>query len=306
MSLLPLQNLTIIDLSYRLPGPYCGKLLSDLGANVLKIEDVNHGDQFYSGALSKDEPLFKKWYQVLNQNKKEVLLDFSSNRDQDKLKEIILNADGLLYGLPEKIKTKLQLESLLKNQRRSFVSIEFLASKTQGHFLHDLNALAKSGLLQLHIKDRIDDIISPPFLPFAGLNLGIRAALNFTSHYLYSLKNNSSADLKMYLDETTSDSYSLFWPNEDRSQNMFNYLHNGAFPCYSIYKTKDQKYFALAAIENKFWSLFCSKFKLDQNLDRFYNQDQSVFQIISFKFKSLNAEEILEIMGSDELCLTII
>lgn len=49
MSFKPLEGMTIIDLSHRLPGPLCGKILTDLGAIVIKIED-----HFFRTRLTRD------------------------------------------------------------------------------------------------------------------------------------------------------------------------------------------------------------------------------------------------------------
>jgi crotonobetainyl-CoA:carnitine CoA-transferase CaiB-like acyl-CoA transferase len=53
MSFKPLTGMTIVDLSHRLPGPLCGKLLNDLGANVIKIEDHIFQDPFLSGLFAQ-------------------------------------------------------------------------------------------------------------------------------------------------------------------------------------------------------------------------------------------------------------
>ena len=52
MNFKPLEGLKIIDLSHRLPGPLCGKILVDLGAEVIKIEDHVFQDPFLSGLFS--------------------------------------------------------------------------------------------------------------------------------------------------------------------------------------------------------------------------------------------------------------
>ena len=57
-----LKGIKIIDFSHRLPGPLAGKILSDLGAEVIKIEDETHKDPFLSGMFSHFDESFKIWY----------------------------------------------------------------------------------------------------------------------------------------------------------------------------------------------------------------------------------------------------
>ena len=74
MNSLPLDGLKIIDLSTRLPGPLSTKILRDLGANVIKIEDVHYGDSF--------NPTLAAWYRALNSDKNIVKLNFNRSEER--------------------------------------------------------------------------------------------------------------------------------------------------------------------------------------------------------------------------------
>ena len=56
---LPLDKITILDLSRMLPGPYCTMILSDLGAEVIRVEDPNY-------PYSNLPPFFQKGRYRLN------------------------------------------------------------------------------------------------------------------------------------------------------------------------------------------------------------------------------------------------
>jgi crotonobetainyl-CoA:carnitine CoA-transferase CaiB-like acyl-CoA transferase len=98
----------------------------------------------------------------------------------------------------------------------------------------------------------------------------------------------------------------IFWPNEDRNLGKTKFLHNGVFPCYSLYKTKDDKYIALAAVEEKFWLRFCEVFQIHTQLDRFYNQDQTLFNMLANIIGNLTQSEIAKLSESEDICLSVI
>lgn len=302
----PLLGFKVIDLSHRLPGPMTGKVLSDLGAEVLKIEDQKFKDPFTAGLFADFDESFKDWYEALNQNKKVLRFDFNSADDIKKIHELIQNADAIVMGLPPSTRNKLKLNDEDLNFKRPFVVIELLASQKHNKSLHDLNALADEGLLSLHVQGRSDKIIDPPFLPISGICFGLMGATNLVGSFLKASKIQSTVFAKTYLDESTEEVFGIFWPKKDRHNQRKKYLHNGKYPCYSIYQTKDGHYLALAAVEEKFWLRVCEVFNLDKSIDRFYDQDNSVFELISSAFLKLTSDEITSRVGTEDLCLSII
>jgi crotonobetainyl-CoA:carnitine CoA-transferase CaiB-like acyl-CoA transferase len=284
----------------------CGKILSDLGATVIKIEDHQFKDPFLSGLFAKFDESFIDWYENLNKSKQIKRFDFNSVVDQAEIKKIVLASDGIIIGIPESTRKKLGLldNDLILN--RPFVAIELLASKNHAKSLHDLNALADVGLLSLHVQGRKDNIVDPPFLPISGISFGHKAATDLLATMLKANKENKTQFVKTYLDESAEEIFGIFWPKKDRANQRKKYLHNGQYPCYTIYKTKDQHYVAIAAVEDKFWNRFCELFNLANTIDRFYDKDDSVFNLISSIFLSLTIDEVKLKMGNEDLCLSII
>jgi len=302
----PLNGLTIIDFSHRLPGPMCGKILSDLGAQVIKIEDHKFKDPFLAGLFAQFDASFIDWYESLNKDKRILRFDFNNPNDQIEIKKIIESADGIIMGIPDSTRKKLGLMDSDLDFNRPFVSIELLASKVHQRSLHDLNALADTGLLSLHVQGRKDNIVDPPFLPISGITFGHKGATDLLAHFIVALREKKTQFVKTYLDESADEIYGIFWPKKDRFNHRKKYLHNGQYPCYTIYKTKDEHYVAIAAVEEKFWLRFCELFSIDSSINRFYDADDSVFQMLSQKFLALNVTEIQKIMGNEDLCLSII
>ena len=306
MNFKPLEGLKIIDLSHRLPGPLCGKILVDLGAEVIKIEDHVLKDPFLSGLFAQFDSSFVSWYDNLNAGKNILRFDFNSPTDQEKIQNLVLSADAVIMGLPEKTREKLKISDRDLTLNKAMVVIELLASKTEKKSMHDLNALAMTGLLAMYVADKKEKIIDPPFLPIAGISFGHKAATDLLAAYIYSTKKNQTQFVKTYLDSVTEEILGIFWPKPDRLLERTKFLHNGTYPCYSLYQTRDLKYVALAAVEEKFWNRFCEVFNIKTSLDRFYNKDQSLFDLIAEELHQYSSAEIKSKIESEDLCLSII
>jgi alpha-methylacyl-CoA racemase len=306
MSFKPLTGMTIIDFSHRLPGPLCGKILIDLGATVIKIEDHVFKDPFLAGLFAQFDTSFVSWYENLNAGKIISRFDFNSPEDQKKIHDLVLSADAVIMGLPLKTRIKFSITDKDLSQAKPMVVIELLASATEKKSMHDLNALAMTGLLSMYVAGHTSKIVDPPFLPIAGISFGHKAATDLLAAFIKATKTNETQFVKTYLDQVTNDLLAIFWPESDKKEGRTKFLHNGLYPCYSLYQTRDLKYVALAAVEEKFWLRFCEVFKVDNSLDRFFNTDQRLFEMISNQICKYTSAEIRTLIKDEDLCLSVI
>lgn len=296
-----LEDITIIDFSHRLPGPYGSYLLAKLGANVIKIEDEKFKDPFLTEFVDSMDDSFLSWYQNLNHEKKIMRLNFSSSTIKEELKAIVEPAQAMICALPPKAEEKIGLQDLLKNTKKPMVVIRPVASlEEEKPPMHDLNALAETDLLRLHVQEREDAYLPPPFLPFAGLAFGNAMALQLLAGYHKALKDQKSHTLYSGLFESTEMMFSPFWKGELKKSPHF--LHNGKYPCYGIYRTKDGAHIAMAAVEKKFWDKFCELFNLGE-LNAF-NGVESRAKLIDL-FSNLTSEQIKSTIGNHNICVTV-
>lgn len=91
----PLAGIRVIELGQLLAGPYCGQLLGDLGADVIKVEDPQHGDPMRN--WGREKPHGKSlWWAVVARNKKSVGIDLRDAEGQEILRRLIQEADVLI------------------------------------------------------------------------------------------------------------------------------------------------------------------------------------------------------------------
>jgi len=91
----PLAGLRLIEMGTLLAGPFCGQLLGDFGAEVIKIEPPNQGDPMRDWGQEKSHGM-SLWWPVVGRNKKSVTLNLREKAGQDIARDLIGKSDFLL------------------------------------------------------------------------------------------------------------------------------------------------------------------------------------------------------------------
>ena len=91
---LALDGIRILDLSRVLAGPFCGALLGDMGADVIKVEDTRGGDEARTWPPLKQGEAAA--YLVNNRNKRGIALDLKSREGVEVMRRLIERADVLV------------------------------------------------------------------------------------------------------------------------------------------------------------------------------------------------------------------
>src|ERR1700733_12896360 len=87
-----LEGVKVLELGTTLTAPYCGMLLGDLGADVVKVENPAGGDPFRSFRGG----LYSAHFVAYNKNKRSIAVDLRSEEGQATILELIDRADVLL------------------------------------------------------------------------------------------------------------------------------------------------------------------------------------------------------------------
>ena len=91
---LPLSGIRIIDLTRILSGPFCTMLLGDMGADVIKVEGPDEGDQIRGIGAGRGD--FSWYFASFNRNKRSMALDLKSPAGKDVLVRLLEGADVLV------------------------------------------------------------------------------------------------------------------------------------------------------------------------------------------------------------------
>ena len=91
----PLKGLRVIEMGTLIAGPFCGQILGDFGAEVIKLEDPGTGDPMRQWGSSLPKGL-SPWWPVIGRNKKSVTLNLRAADGQAIAKALIDKADILV------------------------------------------------------------------------------------------------------------------------------------------------------------------------------------------------------------------
>tara|TARA_B100000686_G_C16797110_1_gene983225 strand:+ start:90 stop:1226 length:1137 start_codon:yes stop_codon:yes gene_type:complete len=296
-----LSGYKIIELSGIGPGPLCGMLLSDLGADVIRI-DRSHT------AMPQSDPKFD----ITGRNKKSICLNLKDKDSKDIFFKLIKDADALIEGFRPGVTEKLGIgpdDCLNINPKLVYGRItgwgqDGPLSQAAGH---DINYIALAGaLFSIAQKDTKPAIPINLIGDYAGgtmfLAFGVCAALLSVS----KTGKGQVVDAAMIdgvsslLTILYSLSQSGIWDVEKKGENIF----DGGSPFYQVYETKDKKFISIGSLEPQFYQLLIEKLNLD---DSFKNQmDISKWPELIKKledlFKTKTQNEWNDLLENTDVC----
>lgn len=270
----PLAGVRVLDLSRLLPGPYCTLLLSDLGADVLKIEDPEGGD--YLRYLPPSAGQSSALFHALNRGKRSAALDLKRPEAVAAFLALAARSDVVVESFRPGVLDRLGLgwERLRAANPRLILcslggyGVSGPAARRAGH---DLNYIARAGVLGYGGEPE-----GPPALPGAQMAdvggalfaaVGILAALQERGRtgegrrVEVSLYESAFAFVHMHLGGRLA-------MGEAGAPLSRGETLNGGLACYRVYRTKDGRWLSVAALEPKFWHALCAAVGREDLADR--------------------------------------
>jgi len=296
-----LSGYKIIELSGIGPGPLCGMLLSDLGAEVIRIDRSQT-------AMPQSDPKFD----ITGRNKKSICLNLKNKESKDIFFKLIKDADALIEGFRPGVTEKLGIgpdDCLNVNPKLVYGRItgwgqDGPLSQAAGH---DINYIALAGaLFSIGQKDTKPSIPINLIGDYAGgtmfLAFGVCAALLSVS----KTGKGQVVDAAMIdgvsslLTILYSLSQSGIWNVNKKGTNIF----DGGSPFYQVYETKDNKYISVGSLEPQFYQLLIEKLDLGED---FKNQmDISKWPELINKlenlFKSKTQSQWNDLLENTDVC----
>ena len=301
-----LEGIKIIDFSKWLPGQYCGMVLGDFGADVIKVEDVK-GD-VTRGFTPAKEPGMSYWHLMLNRNKRGITVNLKTPAGREVLLRLLKEADVFLEGFrPGYLKMLgLDYESVSKiNPRLIYCSITGFGPEGKYKHMpsHDLNVIGLAGVAAP--EDGTD--ISVPSVQVAALG-GSLNAISGILMALYARERTGKGQIvnvDLYSSAINAEITAISSVIGCRETGMPSFGRTASH-YYSVYKTKDGRYLSIGTIEPKFWQKMCRLIDLPELESRQFDFAHSaeIKAKLAADFAGKTQAEWLELIGKDEFCVT--
>jgi crotonobetainyl-CoA:carnitine CoA-transferase CaiB-like acyl-CoA transferase len=249
----PLRGVRVLDLTRLVPGPVCTQHLADLGADVIKIEDTGAGD-YAPPALRA----------IVNRNKRGLQLDLKQPAGADAFLRLAAGADVVVEWFSPGAMARLGLgydQVAAVNPRIVYCSVTGYGQS--GPYRdrpgHDLNYCGHAG-----VTDQIGvdaDTLALSNLPIADLMGG---ALTAAMGILAALFDAARTGRGRHLDIAMADgalAHAVMplatLAAHGSTRRAGGDTLTGGLACYALYRTADDRFLAVGALERKFWDGLC-------------------------------------------------
>ncbi len=302
-----LTDVTVLDLTRLLPGPYATQQLADLGADVIKVERPGTGDEARAMAAGDGPDVLS----AVNRGKRSVTLDFKDDRAREAFSHLAADADVVVESFRPGVADRLgvgyeDVRTVAPEVVYCSLSGFGATGPNRDRAGHDLNYVGMAGLLDMTRAERGGRPAIPGF-PIADVAGGLFAAFAIVSALLdRELGEGGGEHLDVGLTDVVVGLSGAIatqaFDGEDphgRETTL-----TGEFPCYDVYETDDDRYVTFAALEPEFWANFCSAVDRPDLLDRQYAADlaerEAVREALAEVFRERTREEWEDFLGGED------
>jgi crotonobetainyl-CoA:carnitine CoA-transferase CaiB-like acyl-CoA transferase len=245
-----LDGLRVIDATRLLPGGYATMLLSDMGAEVVKVEQPGLGDYMRATPPTKGDESPVHW--TVNRNKKSIGIDLKAPAGKRVLRKLLSRSDVFLEGFRPGAMDRLGFS--FEQVRRVNPRIVYCSISAFGHVSplsampgHDINFQATAGTLAyprraevplLQLSDMVAGALAATSI--LGALVRRKGAVRIDVPIVQSLLSWLVIPAAAYIvgGESPTEGHSLLF---------------GSTPYYNLYRTSDGGHIAVAAVEEEFW-----------------------------------------------------
>ena len=200
----PLSGVNILDLSQIMAGPYCSLLLADMGANVIKVEKPNGGDdtrRMGPPFINGESAAFLGVYRY----KRSIVIDFKNPDGVKLIKQLSKKCDVLIQNFRPGTLQKMGMGyEDIKAENPSIIYCTISGFGSTGPYKDragfDLVTQGMSGLMSITGSDK--NTPTKIGVPITDLNSGMYAAYGILNAYIHKLKTNEGQHVDVSLLES--------------------------------------------------------------------------------------------------------
>lgn len=317
----PLSGTRVLDFSRILAGPFCSQILADYGADVIKVEQPNQGDETRSWQGKGEAPDWKDqagpislYFAAINRNKRSLTLDLKKPKALEIVHELAKTSDVVLEnfipGGADKLGVGYEKLSQI-NPKLIYASISGYGSggpysKRAGY---DAIAAAEGGLM--HVTGHPDGGPVRPGLGMTDMSTGLYTHGAIMAALYSRDRTGKGQHISSSLFETQISlliNIGANWLNRGVEGQRYGAAHPSIVP-YNTWRCKDGIWLAVAANNDRQFRTLCKKIRREDLLgdDRFTNNASRVEHrplmddIFDNVFAAKTSQEWLELLDDSGL-----
>jgi crotonobetainyl-CoA:carnitine CoA-transferase CaiB-like acyl-CoA transferase len=258
----PLNGIRILDFTRLYPGPLGTMMLADMGAEVIKIEDMNTPDymRFYPPYIASESA----GYLAVNRSKRSIALNLKHKKGVDIFFSLLQTADIVVEQFRPGVMEEIGLDyETARRVKDDIIYVSLTGYGQNGPYArdagHDINYIGYSGILATTGSRKTGPVIPGPQIAdvAGGAYMTIIACLSA----LWAKEKTgqgqkvdvSMLDAILPLMTLQMAHYHAVGLAPAPGESVL----TGGLACYGVYKCADGKYIALGILEEKFWKSFC-------------------------------------------------
>ena len=249
----PLSGYKIVEIAGIGPGPFAAMMLSDMGAEVIRVERVQ---------AVRDVPATSAHWDVMLRGRKNIAIDLKHNEGVETLLSLVEKADALIEGFRPGVMERLGIgPQVCAARNKKLVFGRMTGWGQDGPYAnsagHDINYIALAGALA-HF-GRAGEAPVPPLNMVGDFGGGgMLLAYGVVCALLESQRSGVGQVVDAAMVDGSAILMSMFWGLKnigmhDENARGTNLLDTGAH-FYDVYKCKDEKYISIGSIEPQFYA----------------------------------------------------
>ena len=312
----PMKGVRILDLTRLYPGPLGTMMLADMGAEVIKIEDMNTPDymRFYPPYIESESAGFL----AVNRSKRSLALNLKVKKGVDIFFSLLKTADIVVEQFRPGVLNEMGLGyEAARRVKDDIIYVSLTGYGQNGPYAqdagHDINYIGYSGILAATGSRKTGPIIPGPQIAdvAGGAYMTIVACLSA----LWAREKTGQGqkvDVSMLdgilpLMTLQMAHYHAAGLAPDPGEAALKAALSGGLACYGVYTCADEKYIALGILETKFWKSFCEMVGRPEWINQQFVNGEDAERLrvaVAALFKTRTREEWVAAAKEYDTCLT--